>query len=166
MYDWKSQDIWIFHRKFKQYSYNKIYDLMFRAGVKIKDMRLCQPYGDDQKKGLWLFHILEPQTWVKIVDRVSGANSGALYCNEFGSINGNKRISKPNIHTWKSYYEFLINSMPENTKNNYITKINKFIEMWELRGYKNRFPQEAPSCLERKQKVPTYRRICKSIFPF
>ena len=49
------------------WDYNKIYDLMHMAGVGIHQMRLCQPYGDDQRKGLWLFKMLEPETWSKVV---------------------------------------------------------------------------------------------------
>lgn len=33
IYDWKTEDIWIFHAKNKDLSYNKVYDLMTRAGV-------------------------------------------------------------------------------------------------------------------------------------
>ena len=50
IYDWKTEDIWIFHLKNKNLPYNKVYDMMTRAGVKFGDQRLCQPYGDDQKK--------------------------------------------------------------------------------------------------------------------
>ena len=69
-------------KKFPNKSYNKLYDLMHGAGLTIHQMRLCQPYGDDQRRGLWLFHLIEPNTWAKVVSRVNGANSGALYVME------------------------------------------------------------------------------------
>ena len=62
IYDWRTEDIWIFHSKFKELSHNRIYDMMTMAGVKLSNQRLCQPFGDDQKKGLWLYHILENDT--------------------------------------------------------------------------------------------------------
>ena len=52
---------------------------MHKAGLTIHQQRICQPYGDDQRRGLWLFHLIEPITWAKVVARVNGANSGALY---------------------------------------------------------------------------------------
>ena len=68
---------------------------MQMAGVKISQQRLCQPYGDDQRRGLWLYHILEPDTWFKLVNRVNGANSGALYIQENGNMTGYNKITKP-----------------------------------------------------------------------
>lgn len=50
IYDWRTEDIWVFHSKYPNLAYNKIYDLMTRGGVKLSNQRLCQPFGDDQKK--------------------------------------------------------------------------------------------------------------------
>ena len=66
IYDWKTRDIWIYHAKYKDKIHNKVYDLMNKAGVPLSQQRLCQPYGHDQRRGLWLYHILEPQTWYKL----------------------------------------------------------------------------------------------------
>lgn len=30
---------------------NRLYDLMHQAGLTIHQQRICQPYGDDQRKG-------------------------------------------------------------------------------------------------------------------
>ncbi len=79
IYDWKTEDIWIYHAKNRDKRYNELYELMNKAGLAISLQRICQPYGDDQRRGLWLFHLIEPNTWAKVVARVSGANSGALY---------------------------------------------------------------------------------------
>ena len=79
IYDWKTEDIWRYHSKFPNKPHNQIYDKMQMAGVKISQQRLCQPYGDDQRRGLWLYHIIEPHTWFKLIARVNGANSGAIY---------------------------------------------------------------------------------------
>lgn len=149
IYDWRTEDIWVFHMKNNQYPHNKVYDLMTKAGVKFGDQRLCQPYGDDQKKGLWLYHILEPETWYKLINRVSGVNSGSLYVKERGSINGNTSISKPEGHTWQSYTNFLLRSLPKKTQENYRERFEKFIAGWLQRGYKF-IPDEAPHSLEVK----------------
>jgi len=119
IYDWRTEDIWLFHFKNKHLSYNKIYDMMTRAGVKFSNQRLCQPFGDDQKKGLWLYHILEPMTWYKLLNRVSGVNSGALYVQDRGNINGSSDVTKPPGHTWESYTNFLLKSLPPKIRTHY-----------------------------------------------
>ena len=134
---------------------------MHMAGVKPSQQRLCQPYGDDQRRGLWLYHILEPETWGKIVARVNGVNSGALYINETGNINGYNKISKPENHTWKSFCNLLLSTMPEITKNHFVERFRKHLEGWKKRGYPNEIPDEAPKELEDKQWAPSWRRMCK-----
>ena len=78
IYDWMVEDIWTFHGKTKL-PYNKLYDQMGRAGVSLHKMRICEPYGPEQRQGLWLYHVIEPETWGKLVARVSGANMGSIY---------------------------------------------------------------------------------------
>jgi len=163
IYDWKTQDIWTYHGHFKEHDYNKLYDYMNKAGLSIHQARICQPYGDDQRRGLWLFHLIEPETWSKIVARVNGANSGALYVQENGNINGYNKIKKPNGHTWKSFAELLLSSMPDKIKEHYENKILLFCKWWEEKGYPEGIPDEAELALEMKRDVPSYRRVCKAL---
>lgn len=162
IYDWRTEDIWVFHLKNNHLPHNKVYDLMTKAGVKLGDQRLCQPYGDDQKKGLWLYHILEPETWYRLINRVSGVNSGALYVKERGSITGNTSIDKPKGHTWESYTNFLLKSLPKKTQQNYKQRFEKFIAGWLQRGY-DFIPDEAPHSLEVKCWAPSWKRMARCI---
>jgi predicted phosphoadenosine phosphosulfate sulfurtransferase len=162
IYDWRTEDIWLFHSRNPEYCHNTIYDLMTKAGVKFSNQRLCQPFGDDQKKGLWLYHILEPDTWYKLLNRVSGVNSGSLYAQETGNINGATKIEKPDSHTWKSYTNFLLKSLPKKTRDNYRERFIKFIAGWKQRGY-SEIPDEAPHDLEVKCWAPSWRRMCRCI---
>jgi predicted phosphoadenosine phosphosulfate sulfurtransferase len=136
---------------------------MYKAGLTIHQMRICQPYGDDQRRGLWLFHLIEPETWARVVARVNGANSGALYVNDSGNIMGYRKINKPEGHTWESFANLLINSMPPKTKLHYQNKITIFVKWWIDRGYQEGIPDEADYRLEQERKVPSWRRICKSL---
>lgn len=163
IYDWKTEDIWTFHGKFKNKRHNHLYDIMHKAGLSIHLQRICQPYGDDQRRGLWLFHLIEPETWAKVVARVNGANSGALYVQDTGNINGYGKITKPSHHTWKSFSELIINTLPEVTAEHYRNKIYVFVKWWEERGYQEGIPDQAPSILESKRVAPSWRRICKSL---
>lgn len=163
IYDWKTQDVWIYHAKNPKKPYNKLYDYMHKAGLTIHQQRICQPYGDDQRKGLWLFHLIEPETWSRIVARVNGANSGSMYVRESGNITGYRRINKPDHHTWKSFAKLLVKSMPKKTQEHYENKIILFNRWWEERGYPNGIPEEADYALETSRKVPSWRRVCKSL---
>ena len=162
IYDWIETDIWAYHGKTGK-PYNRLYDRMYQAGLTLHQMRICQPYGDDQRKGLWLFHLIEPETWAKIVARVNGANSGALYAQETGNILGNIKISKPEGHTWESFSMLLLESLPPKTKEHFSNKIAVFIHWWEERGYPYGIPDEADPKDEAAKKVPSWRRIAKML---
>ena len=60
IYDWKTDDIWTYFSSTKKI-YNPLYDLMFQAGVGLHAMRICEPFGPEQRQGLWLYHVLEPE---------------------------------------------------------------------------------------------------------
>lgn len=163
IYDWTTEDIWVYHGKFPDKPYNRLYDIMHKAGLSIHQQRICQPYGDDQRRGLWLFHLIEPETWAKVVSRVNGANSGALYVQESGNITGYRSISRPEGHTWESFARLLLNSMPPKTKVHFENKVTLFVKWWVERGYPEGIPDEADYKLEVIKKVPSWRRICKSL---
>lgn len=162
IYDWRTEDLWTYHAVYPDRPYNRLYDLMHRAGLSIHQARICQPYGDDQRKGLWLFHLIEPDTWARVVARVNGANQGALYANETGNILGRIKIDKPEGHTWESFAMLLLGSMPPKTAEHFKNKIAVFIHWWRERGY-NTIPDEADHQLEAKKEVPSWRRICKAL---
>lgn len=159
IYDWRTEDIWTFNGKFKA-PYNRLYDRMHQAGLTIHQARICQPYGDDQRKGLWLFHIIEPETWGRIVNRVSGANQGALYVQESGNILGQRTISKPDGITWREYAERLLCSMPPTAAEHYKDKIAVFLKWYQVRGYPNGIP-DSGSPTDRN--TPSWTRICKAM---
>ena len=135
---------------------------MTMAGVKLSNQRLCQPYGDDQKKGLWLYHILEPDTWYKLLNRVSGVNSGALYVQERGNMTGVNDITKPENHTWESYTNYLLKSLPQKMQIHYKERFKKFIVGWKKRGY-DKIPDKAPHDLEIKCWAPSWKRMARCI---
>ena len=163
LYDWRTRDIWIYHSKNRDKPYNKLYDMMNMAGLSIHQQRICQPYGDDQRRGLWLFHLIEPQTWSKIVARVNGANGGALYIQETGNMTGYNKIQLPSGHTWQSFAKMLLDSMPPKTKVHFENKITLFVKWWMEKAYPNGIPDFAEQILESKRKVPSWRRVCKSL---
>lgn len=161
IYDWHVKDIWRYHARHPEKPHNEVYDRMHLAGLSLSQMRLCQPYGDDQRRGLWLYHLIEPQTWGKVVARVNGANSGALYVEESGNVTGYNRITLPPGHTWKSFCNLLLATMPEVTRRHYTERFRGWLLGWHKRGYREGIPDEAPRELEKKYWAPSWRRLCK-----
>lgn len=163
IYDWRTEDLWTWHAHNPDAPYNTLYDLMGKAGLSIHQMRICQPYGDDQRRGLWLFHLIEPETWARVVARVNGANGGALYVQEWGNVNGYRKITKPEGHTWRSFAELLIASMPPQMEEHYRNKVLLFQKWWVERGYPDGIPDEVDYHLESHKLAPSWRRVCKSL---
>lgn len=162
LYDWRTADLWTYTARYQK-PYNALYDRMHQAGLSIHQQRICQPYGDDQRKGLWLYHVIEPETWGKVVARVNGANSGALYAKESGNMLGNRVIHKPAGHTWESYATLLLASLPPQSHEHFENKIAVFLRWWEQRGYSMGIPDEADHKEEAAKKVPSWRRVCKML---
>jgi predicted phosphoadenosine phosphosulfate sulfurtransferase len=162
IYDWQTPDVWTFVAR-EGLPYNRVYDLMHAAGLTIAQMRICQPYGDDQRKGLHLFQILEPETWERVVARVTGANAGALYCQESGNIMGYRRADLPHGHTWESYADLLLSSLPTAERDHFEDKIAVFLKWYMKRGYPDGIPDAADPAEEAARRVPSWRRICKVI---
>lgn len=161
IYDWHVTDIWKFHAAYPALPHNQVYDRMQLAGVSLHQMRLCQPYGDDQRRGLWLYHLIEPQTWGKLVARVNGANSGALYIEETGNVTGYNKVTLPPGHTWRSFTNLLLSTMPEVTREHYTKRFNEWLLGWHKRGYRDGIPDFAPRELEKKYWAPSWRRMAK-----
>lgn len=160
IYDWRTEDVWTANGRFG-WDYNRTYDLMHLAGVSIHEQRLCQPYGDDQRKGLWLFKILEPETWARVVARVEGANFGNRHAT--GKAIGHRRVEKPPGHTWESYARFLLETMPPHASAHYWSKIEVFLRWYEKRGVSPipDGPSEELKAMFPRNGGPSWKRIVK-----
>lgn len=131
LYDWTTKDVWVANGKF-DFDYNHIYDLFYKAGLSINQMRVASPYHESAKDSLNLYRVLEPDTWIRVVGRVQGANFGAIY----GSTKalGARKFTLPPGHTWRSYVKFLLATLPESIRQNYINKFKTSIRFWWKKG--------------------------------
>jgi Predicted phosphoadenosine phosphosulfate sulfotransferase len=158
LYDWKTADIWTWFAKTQQ-CYNPLYNLMYQAGVPLRNMRICEPFGPEQRQGLWLYHVLEPERWAAMCERVSGAHSGGIYAGRDNQFYGHRKITKPDNHTWRSYAMFLLQSMPQNTAEHYRNKIAVYLHWYQKKGM-----HDIPDCQDHdvgSKDIPSWRRICK-----
>ena len=131
MYDWLFEDIWRANAKF-ELDYNHLYDLYYQAGVPYKSMRVANPFHQCGVHSLKLYQALEPATWGKLVGRVNGANFAALYGGTVAM--GYRGAVLPKGHTWKSYVEFLLETLPEETRKVYLKKFKSSMDYWMKTG--------------------------------
>lgn len=131
IYDWRVHDIWVGNYHYN-WNYNKLYDLYYKAGLSIHQMRVASAFIDEGVINLNLHRVIDPDGWSKLVGRVNGANFGAIYGGT--KANGYHKISLPAGHTWKTYCEFLLNTLPAETKECYIRKFDNSYKVWLQRG--------------------------------
>lgn len=131
IYDWETSDIWTANAKF-EWDYNKLYDLYYQAGLTIDKMRVASPFNDCASETLKLYKVIDPNMWGKMVSRVNGVNFTGIYGGT--TAMGWKSITLPKGHTWKSYCEFLLNTLDEDTRNHYIRIFNTSFKYWMEKG--------------------------------
>lgn len=131
IYDWTAEDIWIANAKF-EFTYNKLYDLYYQAGLSVDQMRVASPFNDCAISTLKVYKVIEPNTWGKLIGRVNGVNFAGIYGGT--TAMGWKNIKLPKGHTWKSYMEFLLSTLPEDTRNNYLKKLEASKKSWIVGG--------------------------------
>ncbi|HFN2434896.1 TPA: DUF3440 domain-containing protein, partial [Enterococcus faecium] len=131
LYDWTTEDVWHAYFKFG-FKYNELYNLYYKAGLNISQMRVASPFQDYAKDSLNLYRVIDPGIWVKLVGRVRGANFASIYGKT--KAMGYRTVSLPNGHTWKSYTQFLLCTLPKELRDSYIIKFNKSINFWHNIG--------------------------------
>lgn len=131
IYDWTADDIWVCNAKLG-YKYNELYDLYWQAGLSIHQMRVASPFNDCATDTLKLYKAADPNMWGKMVGRVNGANFSSIYGGTVAM--GWKNIKLPKGHTWKTYLEFLLTTLPEKSRSNYLQKFNTSLDFWGSEG--------------------------------
>jgi predicted phosphoadenosine phosphosulfate sulfurtransferase len=131
IYDFKAEDVWTANAKFG-WSYNKLYDIFYQAGLTISQMRVASPFISTASETLKLYKVIDPKNWGKMIGRVNGVNFTGLYGGT--TAMGWRSIKLPKGHTWKSYMEFLLNTLPESTKYSYKKKLEFSEKFWVERG--------------------------------
>jgi predicted phosphoadenosine phosphosulfate sulfurtransferase len=125
------EDVWTANGKFF-WNYNRLYDLFYKAGISLDKMRVASPFNDCATESLKLYRAIDPNNWAKMVGRVNGVNFAGIYGGT--TAMGWKSIKLPPGHTWKSYMYFLLSTLPEQTRQNYLAKLETSIKFWREKG--------------------------------
>ena len=131
IYDWKAKDVWTANYKY-EWDYNKLYDLFHQAGLTLDQMRCASPFNDQAVESLKYYKAIDPKTWGKMIGRVNGVNFSGIYGGT--TAMGWKSIKLPKGHTWKSYLDFLLSTLPKEAAENYKKKLDVSIKFWKERG--------------------------------
>ena len=110
-------DVWTANGRFG-WSYNRLYDLFYRAGVPLDSQRVASPFISPAIASLHLYKAIDPNTWGRMVGRVNGANFAALYGRTTAA--GWQSVHLPQGMTWESYMHFLLSTLPEPIRRNYL----------------------------------------------
>lgn len=131
LYDWTSSDVWVANDRLG-YDYNPLYDLYYKAGLTVDQMRVASPFNEYARDSLNLYRVIDPEIWTRLIGRVRGVNFASIYGHT--KAMGYRNITLPEGHTWESYTRFLLETLPERLRNNYIKKFNTSIEFWHKTG--------------------------------
>lgn len=125
IYDWRTEDIWIANAKF-DWDYNKLYDIFWKAGLSIYQMRVASPFMSESKSSLNLYRVIDPHVWATLCARVNGANFVATY----GKQLNYHSFKLPKGHTWKSFVKFLLDTLPETAAKNFKARFIQSLKYW------------------------------------
>ena len=131
IYDWKTTDIWTANGKF-QWDYNTLYDLYYRAGVNLERQRVASPFINEAQESLQLYRVLDPNTWGKMIGRVNGVNFTGMYGGTHAM--GWQSVKLPEGYTWREFMYFLLSTLPERARKNYLRKLSVSVNFWRTKG--------------------------------
>jgi predicted phosphoadenosine phosphosulfate sulfurtransferase len=131
IHDWLTTDVWIANGRFA-WDYNRLYDLYHQAGVPLEKQRVASPFILAAQESLYLYRAIDPDMWGRMICRVNGINFTGFY----GHTNmlTMKDVAPPPGHTWESYMHFLLSTLPEDTRLNYLQKLSTSINFWREKG--------------------------------
>ena len=132
IYDWLTRDIWIANGKFN-WAYNHLYDLYYQAGVPLEKQRVASPFISEARERLNLYRAIDPDMWGRMINRVNGINFTAIYSTTT-AVGYRQKITLPEGYTWASYMQFLLGTLPENIRQNYLSKLKVSIKFWREKG--------------------------------
>lgn len=125
VFDWRTDDVWVANAKF-DWEYNELYDIFYRAGLSVAQMRVASPFMSESKSSLNLYRVIDPNIWSRLCARVSGANFIATY----GKQLTYHSFKLPVNHTWKSFTKFLLDTLPKEVGENFRMRFIQSIKYW------------------------------------
>ena len=108
--DWNFHDVWKFISE-EKIKYSKIYDMQWRKGMSINEIRCSSLIHERSFKSLCELPEFEPKTYDRLLKRIKGIS----FAQETGKTGKMFRAAKlPKGYTsWMTYRDFLLNTYPD-----------------------------------------------------
>jgi predicted phosphoadenosine phosphosulfate sulfurtransferase len=106
IYDWSYTDVWrAIHSN--GWPYNAIYDLQYRYGVQVKDMRVSNVHHETAVHALFYMQEAEPETYERLTQRISGVDmAGKLGKDDFFIYDLPSMFA-----SWREYRDYLLEKL-------------------------------------------------------
>jgi predicted phosphoadenosine phosphosulfate sulfurtransferase len=107
LYDWSYRDIWkAIHTN--GWPYCKLYDYMYQYGVTTRAMRVSSVHHETAVGSLYYLQEVEPATWSKLTQRLSGVNTAGQMQKGFESPPSKL---PPGFADWEEYRDYLVDNL-------------------------------------------------------
>lgn len=125
LYDWTAPDVWkLIHDE--GLTYNRYYDRMYALhGFNSVTMRVSNLVHEKAYKCLVDLHEFEPDTYERLLRRLRGVHSAALYARDTLVYSADKLPEA--FSTWKGYRDYLMASTPT-------VRIDRFVKRFSGQG--------------------------------
>lgn len=108
IYDWGYTDVWAAIAR-NGWPYNRIYDIQYRHGIQVSDMRVSNVHHETAVVHLFYMQEAEPATYAKLTQRISGVDAaGKLGVDYF------VKDLPYMFRDWGEYRDFLLDKLIEN----------------------------------------------------
>jgi predicted phosphoadenosine phosphosulfate sulfurtransferase len=110
IYDWNYYDVWRYIHD-EQLPYSRIYDLQFRKGYPVSEMRISSLIHERAFKSIVDLPEFEPKTYARLVKRVKGI-ALAQEAGKSAKLHACRKLPK-NFKSWIAYRDFLMKTHPD-----------------------------------------------------
>jgi len=142
IYDWSDRDVWRFVQK-EKCDYNVAYDIYRMLGITASAQRVCPPYGEQPMQSLWTFKQAWPQLWDKMVGRVDGAATAALYARTSLYSYGKKPKRNPEVFPLPmNFVTYLIKKHPPKIQKKVAESVKWLISLHNKQTGNKKIPED------------------------
>lgn len=120
IFDWHARDVWKFISD-NNLPYNRVYDRMYvRSGDNARTMRVSNLIHEQAFRSLAQLQELEPDTYDRLLRRLSGVHCAALYAGEPYVFSASELPR--GFPNWRAYRDYLLATTPTNVRERYVRR--------------------------------------------
>lgn len=108
IYDWSYTDVWKFIHE-RGVSYNRVYDLQWQYGVKLRHMRVSNLHHETAVAALFYVQEFEPETYARLTARLAGTDMA----NKMGLDDYFPTELPFMFDSWEQYRDYLLDHLIE-----------------------------------------------------